>query len=70
MKFYVVAIDGNVQYRAFTAMEELCEIYQLPADKAMHVKNNRIYVIFEVEIKYKNKREKTKIEDLFSNGEI
>ncbi len=70
MKFYVVAIDGNVQYRAFTAMEELCEIYQLPADKAMHVKNNRIYVIFEVEIKTKDKKSKIKLEDLFGDGEI
>ena len=70
MKFYVVAIDGNVQYRAFTAMEELCEIYQLPVDKAIHVKNNRIYVIFEVEIKPKKKGEKIKIEDLFGDGKV
>ena len=70
MKFYVVAIDGNVQYRAFITMEELCEIYQLPADKAMHVKNNRIYIIFEVEIKPKKKGEKIKIEDLFGDGKV
>lgn len=70
MKLYVLAIDGNVQYRAFTAMEELCEIYQLPADKAMHVKNNRIYVIFEVEIKTKDKKSKIKLEDLFGDGKV